>query len=233
MLEQEARLPPLEPPTACERCQRPHSPEYVGVYRRCYQCAREHGAALESVHACTYAATGHLTWNVLRAAKFTDESEFSAETISNCVGAVAAGLSEVLSEVWPEVLEPLDEGWVAVAIPSSSGLVDRAVARMREEGWPAPLIAEGALRADPTRPRQSTVDGAEAKRAAAAGKYEADGEIVRGLNVVLIDDVYTTGYSMHDAARALREAGTRSIRGIVYARRIYAEAMAQYRTEAG
>jgi hypothetical protein len=231
MLAQDVRLPPLRPPEACERCQRPHAPEYVGVYRRCYPCQREHGSALDSVRACTYAATGHRTWNALRAAKFIDSDEFSAETISDCVGAVAAGLSDVLSETWPEVLEPADDGWAAVVIPSSSALVDRAVARMRDEGWLAPLVAGGALRADPGRPRQSTVEGVEAKRAAAAGKYSADPAAVSGCNVVLIDDVYTTGYSMHDAARAVTEAGAEYVTGVVYARRIFPDAMARYRTE--
>ena len=230
MLAQEARLPPLDPPRACERCQRPHLPENVGRYARCYPCVFEHGPALDSVRGCTYAATGHLTWNVLRVAKFTDHP--STEVIFNCVGAVAAGLSDVLSEAWPEALEPADEGWGAVVIPSSSALVERAVARIHDEGWPAPHVVDGAVRGDPTRPRQSTVDGAEAKRAAAAGKYQADGDVVRGLNVVLIDDVYTTGYSMHDAARALKEAGAEYVMGVVYARRIYPDAMAQYRMEA-
>jgi hypothetical protein len=231
MREQDVRLRPLDPPRACQRCQRPHPPENVGVYSHCYPCAREHGPELDFVRACTYAATGHRTWSVLRVAKFTDQTGASDKTISNCVGAVAAGVSDLLSEYWSEVLEPADEGWVAIVIPSSSALVDRAIVRMRDEGWLAPKVVRGALRADPTRPRQSTVDGVEAKRAAATGKYQADSEAVRGHHVVLIDDVYTTGYSMHDAARAIREAGASYVSGIVYARRIYPDAMAWYRTE--
>lgn len=231
MVAQDVLLRPLEPPDACERCQKPHAPEYVGLYRRCYQCEKEHGPALDTVRACTYAATGTTAWGVLRVAKFSDSPGATERSISDCVGAVAAGLSATLSEHWPEVLQPADEGWVAVVIPSSNALVDRAIARMEDEGWPLPLVAAGALRADPGRPKQSTVDGAEAKREAASGKYEADTDAVRGRSVVLLDDVYTTGFSMHDAARAVKEKGADYVAGIVYARRVYPDAMARYRRE--
>jgi predicted amidophosphoribosyltransferase len=41
---------------------------------------------------------------------------------------------------------------------------------------------------------------------------------VRGQRVVLVDDVMTTGASMHEAARALRVMGAAHITGLVLAR---------------
>ena len=41
---------------------------------------------------------------------------------------------------------------------------------------------------------------------------------VRGQRLVLIDDVMTTGASLHEAARALKSAGAAHVTGIVFAR---------------
>ncbi len=54
-----------------------------------------------------------------------------------------------------------------------------------------------------------------------------------GKQVLLVDDAYTSGYTIHDAARAVTAAGAGSVAGVVYARRIYPDAMAVYRAERG
>jgi predicted amidophosphoribosyltransferase len=66
------------------------------------------------------------------------------------------------------------------------------------------------------------------RRLAAEGKYTFNGDL-GGADVLLLDDVYTSGYTMHDAARAVRAAGARSVVGVVYARRIFPDALAIYR----
>jgi len=45
-----------------------------------------------------------------------------------------------------------------------------------------------------------------------------NGNLIDNKNVLLIDDVYTTGSTMEEAARVLREAGAKEIIGIVIAR---------------
>ena len=43
-------------------------------------------------------------------------------------------------------------------------------------------------------------------------------EEIRGKNVLLVDDVFTTGATMEEAARVLKEAGTKKIIGVVIAK---------------
>jgi len=42
--------------------------------------------------------------------------------------------------------------------------------------------------------------------------------VVRGLHLVLVDDVLTTGSTLDECARVLLEAGAASVRGITVAR---------------
>ncbi|MCC7365372.1 MAG: ComF family protein [Dehalococcoidia bacterium] len=58
------------------------------------------------------------------------------------------------------------------------------------------------------RERRTNVDGA----------FAYDGPSLAGLRVALVDDVITTGATMDECARVLREAGARSVAGFAFAR---------------
>jgi Predicted amidophosphoribosyltransferases len=94
--------------------------------------------------------------------------------------------------------------------------------RLRRRGYDqARLLAEAACRRWDTRPRpllrkvadnpaQSGLEGASARRANVLGVYEAaDG--VSGRRILLIDDIVTTGSTLGEAVRVLRDAGAAEV----------------------
>lgn len=66
------------------------------------------------------------------------------------------------------------------------------------------------------RPTQRSLDGA-ARRRNAPGTFRIRRGDVSGHGIVLVDDVITTGATLADAARCLRDAGARDIRFAVLA----------------
>jgi predicted amidophosphoribosyltransferase len=157
-------------------------------------------------------------WDVLRHAKF---QLLSTEATAQRVKAVAASIWEKVEQAAPEFFE----GGVTVPIPSSRDLIHRCAALADGEGWPALSLDDRLVAED--RPRSSGLN-AEQRREAAQGKYTFEGEL-DGAPVLLLDDVYTSGFTMHDAARAVRETCASSVVGVVYARRVFPDLMAVYR----
>lgn len=122
--------------------------------------------------------------------------------------------------------------WVEPALEQADLLIPMPLTghRLRERGFnqalelarrlaPAKTEASLLLRVRDA-PAQSTLDRAERQRNVKgafaipnAGRAEIDGR-----RIVLIDDVMTSGASLHAAAHALREAGARHITGLVFAR---------------
>ncbi len=64
-------------------------------------------------------------------------------------------------------------------------------------------------------PKQSLLTGAKARAANVKGCYRVlVPEAVKNKTIVLIDDVYTTGATMRECAKTLRQAGARSVIGL-------------------
>ncbi len=90
------------------------------------------------------------------------------------------------------------------------------LARRVERAIGAPLQLS-ALRRVRATAVQMTLDAAE-RRANVADAFACDDAAVRGIDVLLIDDVCTTGATLDACARALKQAGAQAIYGLTLAR---------------
>ena len=85
-----------------------------------------------------------------------------------------------------------------------------------------PILPKNTLlRVKNTNPQAKCSGGREARNKNVAGAFAipADKQIyVRGKTILIVDDIATTGSTLNEAARVLKEAGARQIWGIVVAK---------------
>lgn len=92
-------------------------------------------------------------------------------------------------------------------------LLARDLARRRR----LPVAPSALQRNRPTRP-QVGLNERERRRNLTGAFSVADGRMVRGRSVLLVDDVLTTGATVEECARSLRRAGARRVDVLVLAR---------------
>lgn len=127
--------------------------------------------------------------------------------------------------IWLASRAPVDAGAVLVSIPLARG-------RRIERGYDqAALLADALARASGAgrrrlravlrRVRETPPQVGRTREERArnvAGAFEASGRSVAGRDVVLVDDVVTTGATADAAAAAIRRAGARSVVVVALAR---------------
>ena len=80
-----------------------------------------------------------------------------------------------------------------------------------------PILQKGLVRARHSTP-QSEIRGRKDRFKNVAGAFLADARFVSGKNIILLDDVITSGATMREAARALKSAGAKKIIGLAAAK---------------
>jgi ComF family protein len=191
------------PQARCGRCALP-VPDGVST---CGQCLRE----APPLDACFAAVSYAYPWSGL-VARFKFQGE----------PAWANGLAALLKTV-PGVQEEVQHADLVLPMPL-------AAPRLAQRGFNQALQLARELAPAKTQPRlllrvrdtvsQATLD-ARARRANVRGAFGIEplrhGE-VRGKRALLIDDVMTSGASLHAAAEALRAAGAARVAAVVLAR---------------
>jgi ComF family protein len=137
--------------------------------------------------------------------------------------SLAGPLGRLMSEGW-ETLAPQDLAIDAIAA------VPLHRARQRERGYnqaallarevgahlQVPVIDDVLVRTKATTPQVGL--GIEARRANVQDAFRCSGDGLSGKQVLLIDDVCTTGSTLQSACAALRQAGTLSVWAYTLAR---------------
>lgn len=81
----------------------------------------------------------------------------------------------------------------------------------------APLLLGAILRVKHGKP-QSEIRGRKERAENISGAFSAEPSLVAGKNIILLDDVVTSGSTMFEAARVLKAAGAKKIIGLAAAK---------------
>lgn len=88
---------------------------------------------------------------------------------------------------------------------------------VRAAGWPEP--SDALVRDRKTAPQVGMHEGE--RRANVSGAFRYRGPELSGLRVAIVDDVVTTGATVQECARVLKEAGAREVWAVAFARASY------------
>lgn len=192
-----ARLPPIRPPL-CERCGAPRA----WPVRACRECE---GRRLGFATARAAVVYDDAVRRLVSAWKERGQRRVAGLAAALVADTVARPEADALAFVPPDPERRLTRGHHPAA-----GLASRL-----GEAWQLPVEPVLARtrsaqrqRGLSTRERRSNVRGAFAVRGSPPAR------------VVLVDDVYTTGATVGEAARMLRRAGARRVDVVTFARAI-------------
>jgi len=202
---------------SCRRCGSPRRPSVASaasVCRSCRELTKLYDDSLADLYPITYTAPQWALCAGVRALKDLLDAR--------CDNLLARDLGAVLSaylehHLGGQRLGVSGEFGVVTAVPSSRPVIAAALRRAAQEGWWSPEFAVVA-RARPGHLRQRRRP--DAVRMHVRGKWEMDHAAVDGLDVLVLDDIYTSGGSVHSFAYALRNAGAASVRAAVLARNV-------------
>jgi len=202
------RWRPVRPPW-CDRCGQPEP--HFGPCRLCV----EWPAALVSVRSAVWHAAE--AQHAVYALKYGGVPRIAADLV-----VAMAGLrphSDGPSALVPVPLAPQrlrQRGY------NQSEVLARALARE----WRIPVIVDVLVRTRETptqtaltpETRVANVAGAFATRNVERGTRNSSAFRVPGSTLIIVDDVFTTGATLAEAARALEQAGATRIHGVTFAR---------------
>lgn len=206
-LAEHGALWPVLPWNPCALCALPRRfPSDEPLCRGCRRARARYGAALADLHPAALTARDWPLGTALRVFKDDHHTDVASQ--------YARAFGALLSAFLQHALPPADTALVT-AVPSSSPVVLSALARARVEGWPAPDVQTiAAARAGHLRQRHRPYPA----RIGIEGKWLIDASAVTGRAVIVLDDVATTGATLHSFAAALTDAGATSVRAVVLAR---------------
>ena len=207
-------LLPLHPCALCALPRRAPAPE--PLCDACRHLREAHGDALADLHPAALTAAD---WSLLRALRAFKDAPAGVTPGGPKARELAAVLSAFLEvRVGPAGVTPAERARLLVtAVPSAHPGVPALLERARREGWWTPRL-QPVARVRPGVPGQRRRRRAERLRL--DGKWIVDAAAVAGRDVVVIDDVCTTGATVHSFAAALRDAGAASVRAVVLARNV-------------
>ena len=194
------RWRPVRPPW-CERCGQPEP-----HFGRCRLCA-EWPAALAAVRSAVWLSGG--ARQAVHALKYGGLPRIAEDLADAMEGLLPAPGSQSPPLLVPIPLAPK-------RLRQRGYNQSEAVAVALSRRWSIPVV-DVLIRSRETATQTALTP--ETRLANVAGAFTAR-TADRGARIVLVDDVFTTGATLAEAARALEQAGARTIFGITFGRAV-------------
>lgn len=157
-----------------------------------------------------YAAYGGALASAIKRFKYSDRADL-AEPLGTLLVLAAHDVQLTADAVVPVPLHPRK---LRARGYNQSALLAKSIAA----SLGAPFLPRALVRTRDTRP-QASLDRAD-RSTNLAGAFRAPrAELVRGRHIVLVDDVVTTGATLHACREALLSAGAARVTALVLARR--------------
>lgn len=203
---------------SCGLCAQPREPQWAKDFATCYSCKQHrdrYGPALDDLFPITYSTK---TWPLGSAIRrFKDDH--GADPDDDRAASFGAVLSAFLERQLERICLITPPQWRIVPVPSSKPLVLSSLTRAEREGWWVPTLTTDLVVAREGVVRQRERPGKE--RMIVEDKWEVDLKAMEfGPPILLLDDIYTTGGSLHSLAAALKQAGARTVKAVVLERNV-------------
>jgi predicted amidophosphoribosyltransferase len=209
---------PLIDHHSCALCALPREEYRARDFALCFNCKQHrerYGAALDDLIPITYSTKSWPLGSAIR--RFKDD--YGADPDNDRAASFGAILSSFLESQLQRICITTPAQWRVVPVPSSKPTVASALERAEREGWWVPRLTTEIVRAREDAQRQRERPGKE--RMVVEDKWEVDAaQLESSPPVLLLDDIYTTGGSLHSLAAELKRAGARSVKAVVLERNI-------------
>jgi hypothetical protein len=202
---------------SCCSCAAPRRPPLGDVFVNCRSCVELtelYEGGLADLYPISYTTPDAALCAAIRDLKDTFRAR-SDNRLAREIGAILSAHLEVQLDGGRLGLGRFD---IVTAVPSSRPVVAAALRRAAEEGW---WSCELAVVATTRRGHCRQRERPDGLRPHVRDKWDVDREAVSGLNVLVLDDIYTSGGSVHSFAHALRQAGAASAYAVVLARNLW------------
>lgn len=191
----------------CPRCAATVGP-YALIDVGCSRCRQERYAFDAT---CSLGQYGDVLRDLVLRLKFV-HAEAQAELLGRLL---ALERRRFLDAVCPELVVPVPLHWWRRLRRGYNQ--SEAIARGLADTLRLPL-ARSCLRCVRRTLPQKSLTSKAARRDNVRGAFRAAGTLVQGRTILLVDDVFTTGATLHESARTLRDAGAACVINAVLAR---------------
>jgi predicted amidophosphoribosyltransferase len=216
-LREAGALWPIVEANSCRLCAQPRESRYA-QYDTCYRChqlTERHGPVIDTLVPITYTAYDWPLGRGLRTLKDADACSPQSTW--------ALGFGAILSAFLEAQLPAFGRGGRydrIVPLPTSSPVIGRSLERAHAEGWfVPPLATAGATIASGSR-RQRDRNPSQRVEVDPRKWVFAEGALDGVVDVLVLDDMLTTGASVFSFAAALRRHGVSFVDVVVVARNV-------------